>query len=411
MTQDKIVQTATLAGRKLLESGAETYRVEDTVVRLLTAYDMDHPNCFSTLTGLMVSATKDGKSYAQVARIKSRSTNLDRIVQINDLSRSAKLLSIEDFEVMLSQIVHSPTYTIFTNVLFAFLACFGFNLLFSGAFMDSFFAGGIGLLIRYLTIKLSQYDINSFFSITTLAALSTLLALCFNELGLLTNYNITIVAVIMLLVPGLAITNAIYDSLAGDLVSGITRAIEALIIAISIAIGSGSITYLWIALFKDINVAQITTTSSLLLPIVGAFIASFSFGIIFNIKKQNLLIAAIGGTLGFVVYQTMIIFGSSVTIALFLAAVTFSFYSELSARIFKTPSTIFLVTSLILLVPGSGMYNTMLAVVMDSPSKALWLGLDTFSMAMAIAFGVIFASTIAKAYFRLHAKRLSTKVQ
>lgn len=405
---DKTLQTVTLAGRKLLESGAETYRVEDTVVRLLTTYGMDQPNCFSTLTGLMVSATKDGKNYAQVARIKSRSTNLDRIVQINDLSRSAIHFSIDDFEMMLNKIIHQPTYSVLTNILFAFFACFGFNLLFMGSLHDSFFAGFIGLLIRYMTIKLDKYEINSFFSITINASTCTLLALLFNELGLLDNYNITIIAVIMLLVPGLAITNAIYDSLAGDLVSGITRAIEAFIIAIAIAMGSGAITYLWLALFHDIATASVSVSTPVFLPVMGAFVASYSFGIIFNIKKQNLLIAAIGGTLGFIVYQVMINLGADITMALFLAAVTFSFYSEISARVFKAPATIFLVTSLILLVPGSGMYNTMLAIVMDTPVQALWLGIETFSMAISIAFGVIFASTIAKAYFQYKAKK-STK--
>lgn len=406
---DKIIQTVTIAGQRLLESGAETYRVEDTVVRLLETFGMENANCFSTLTGLMISATKDGKSYAQVARIKARFTNLNRIVQINDLSRKACSLSIDEFKDELMTIIKTPTYNLLTNVLFAYLACFGFNLLFMGSLNDSIYAGFIGMLVRFFTIKLANHDINHFFSITLNAGVSTLLALIFNYFGLVDNYNIMIVAIIMLLVPGLAITNAIYDSLAGDLVSGVTRAIEALIIAVAIAMGSGAITYAWLGIFKELNLSEVAVTTNMIFPIIGAFVSSFSFGIIFNIKKQNLLIAAIGGTLGFVVYQILVTLGTSPTLALFFAAITFSFYSEISARIFRAPSTIFLVTSLILLVPGSGMYNTMLAIVMDNPTQALWIGIETFSMAMSIAFGVIFASTIAKAIFKFQNKRLAKR--
>lgn len=58
----------------------------------------------------------------------------------------------------------------------------------------------------------------------------------------------------MLLVPGLIITNAIRDTIAGDLVSGISRAIEAIFIAIAIAVGSGIIIKLWFIYFGGSNI-------------------------------------------------------------------------------------------------------------------------------------------------------------
>jgi uncharacterized membrane protein YjjP (DUF1212 family) len=49
----------------------------------------------------------------------------------------------------------------------------------------------------------------------------------------------------MLLVPGLAITNAIRDTMAGDLVAGTARTVEAIFIAAAIATGAGSMLKLW----------------------------------------------------------------------------------------------------------------------------------------------------------------------
>ncbi|MFI3284334.1 MAG: threonine/serine exporter family protein [Erysipelotrichaceae bacterium] len=403
--EDKILQTATLAGRSLLESGAETHRVEDTIVRICNQYQLENTHCFSTLTGIMVSGEKNGKNYAIVTRVTSRSTNLQKIVDINALSRNACNLTIQEFEEKLHQILKHPSATLLQNVLFGFLACFGFNLLFEGCLMDSFYAGVFGAVIRYLTIKLNDYNINAFFSITSLAALATFMALICNQFNLLENYNTTIIATIMLLVPGLAITNAIYDSLAGDLVSGTTRAIEAIIIAISIALGSGTATYVWKYLFEDIYFVESITQLPLIYTFIGAFLSTYSFAVLFNSKKENVTLSAIGGTMGFIMYTFIVKNYGNVNLALFIAAMTFSLYSEFSARKFKAPSIVFLIPALILLVPGSGMYYTMLYAVNGMPSQSLWTGLDTFAMAISIAFGVIFASTFAKLYFKIKQKR------
>lgn len=56
----------------------------------------------------------------------------------------------------------------------------------------------------------------------------------------------------MLLVPGLAITNAIRDTMAGDLVAGLTRSAEAFLIALAIAIGTGVVLSFWFNLYGGI---------------------------------------------------------------------------------------------------------------------------------------------------------------
>ena len=71
------------------------------------------------------------------------------------------------------------------------------------------------------------------------------LAIAMNETGLAVNRDALIIGSLMLLVPGLAITNAVRDSLAGDLISGMSRAMEAMMIAIAVALGPGLVMSLW----------------------------------------------------------------------------------------------------------------------------------------------------------------------
>lgn len=100
----------------------------------------------------------------------------------------------------------------------------------------------------------------------------------------------------------------------------------------------------------------------MLLEIIAAFLGSYSFGIIFNIKGKYLIISGLGGSLGWFLYKIGLHFGVTESLSLFIASVGFSIYCETCARLFKTPSTILSVCCLIPLVPGYGVYNTLYAI-------------------------------------------------
>lgn len=141
--------------------------------------------------------------------------------------------------------------------------------------------------------------------------------------------------------------------------------------------------------------------------LIGSFIASLGFGILFNIKGKKLLLAAIGGSLGGVVYQLCLDFGASELSAMFIASICFSLYSEILARTAHTPVTTFIICALIPLVPGGGMYRTMLATIQGDIMKALTMGLDTITIAGALVLGILLVSTIMKAI----TKRKKTEVK
>ncbi len=130
--------------------------------------------------------------------------------------------------------------------------------------------------------------------------------------------------------------------------------------------------------------------------LIGSFIASYAFGIIFNIKKRYLLVAAMGGMLCSLIYSLIAPKIKNEFITLLICSSIISFYCEAMARIEKTPVTSFFICSVISLVPGGMMYYTMQEIVMGNMNQSVIYCLSAIANAGAIAIGVSVAQTLLK---------------
>ena len=255
MDINKILHLAADAGRIILENGGETYRVEETITRICEAYGLYEAESFVTTTGIMLSVTDVyGQTTSLVKRIKTRKVDLEKISRVNDLSRNLKTMGLtaDDVKDQLNRIDNIEKYSNKTIIFFSALGAAFFTLIFGGDIYDfliSFITGG---LIKYLSISLSTLRVNDFFVNIIGGALAALIALVSVNLNLASNVDKIIIGSIMLLVPGLSITNAIRDTIAGDLLAGTARAVEAFLIAVGIAIGSGIVLRFWFIYFGGI---------------------------------------------------------------------------------------------------------------------------------------------------------------
>lgn len=133
---------------------------------------------------------------------------------------------------------------------------------------------------------------------------------------------------------------------------------------------------------------------------ISAFLASLGFGFLFNIKGRNLWLAGVVGAIGGICYKVALYCGCSELLSNFYGALGLSLGSEVLARECKTPVTTFLVCALIPLVPGGGMYRTMLEAIHGNAQKTLSVGLETLSIAGVLALGILLVSTIMRAYYQ-----------
>ncbi|MEG0469828.1 threonine/serine exporter family protein [Amedibacillus sp. YH-ame10] len=130
--------------------------------------------------------------------------------------------------------------------------------------------------------------------------------------------------------------------------------------------------------------------------IIGSFLATLGFGILFNIKGKKLILAGIGGAIGGIVYHVCLDMQMSEMMSMFWGSIALSLYSEIFARVCKTPVTTFLVAALIPLVPGGGMYRTMLQAIQGNAMQALTTGIDTIAIAGILVLGILLVSTVMK---------------
>ncbi len=146
----------------------------------------------------------------------------------------------------------------------------------------------------------------------------------------------------------------------------------------------------------------------MLLQLIMAYMASLSFAFIFNLNKKTAFLSAIGGSIGWLFYTQGLDIFQDYNIAYLLGAITLSYYAEIMARKTKTPVTSYITPALIPLVPGSGLYRTMLASLEGNYSEALHEGITTIMASGALAIGILMVFTMIKIYYLLK-RRLTSE--
>ncbi|WP_238916056.1 threonine/serine exporter family protein [Clostridium sp. YIM B02555] len=251
MDLNKLLKVTTLAGKIMLESGAETYRVEETMTRICLGFGADSADCFVIPTGIIVTVAYKEEVATLVKRITSRGVDLNKIDKINDLSRKIQTVKMDmcKFNDELIAISEGDRYSFLITLLWSSITAGCFAIVFGGDIKDFGGACIIGALIKIVSIIFQKLNINEFFVNSVCGGICAFFAALFFKSGICSNLDKTIIGSIMLLVPGLAITNAIRDTIAGDFLSGITKASEAFLIAVSIAVGTGAVLILFINKF------------------------------------------------------------------------------------------------------------------------------------------------------------------
>ena len=138
----------------------------------------------------------------------------------------------------------------------------------------------------------------------------------------------------------------------------------------------------------------------MMVKIISALFATIFIAILFQVRREHVLLTALGGGLGSLINELAMALGLSSFFAVFLASIAIAAYSEIMARIRKTTVTTFLISALFPLVPGAGMYYTMLGIVNNELDQALTMGVTTLSTAAPMALGILFVSTLARLLFR-----------
>jgi len=240
----KILDLALYAGEIMLKNGGETYRAEDVMSRICKVCGIEKVESFVTPTAMFLSID-DGKEFGHTytfqKSIEYREVNLMKVSEINDFSRkfTPNEISLEDAFKMLEGIDRKRSYPVPVKAFFAGFATAAFTVANGGHFTDALCAFFIGTVILTFVEFYSRIEKNDFIRTLIASAIGAFLSILCFRMGLCHSIEYILIGAIYILLPGLAITNAIRDSLSGDFMSGLVRVFEAFIISASIAVGVG----------------------------------------------------------------------------------------------------------------------------------------------------------------------------
>ncbi|MDR7869860.1 MAG: threonine/serine exporter family protein [Tissierellaceae bacterium] len=238
----KLMNLAISTGETLLKNGAEAYRVEDTMERICKSRNnIYNVNSFVTQTGIFLTFEHENQSYVNFKRVRNVSINLKKISEINKFSRKfvCTNISLDDSLRTIETINKMKTHKKMYKAIFGAASAAFFTLMFGGNIRDfvaSFIASYLVITIMNIT---NEFKLTFFIDNFLGAFLASLFASISIKIGLGSNLDKIIIGSIMYLVPGVATTNAIRDTMSGDSLSGLSKGMEAIFSALAIAFGVG----------------------------------------------------------------------------------------------------------------------------------------------------------------------------
>lgn len=227
--------------QQMTEVGSEISRVEESVTRICCAYGTARVDVYATTSNIIVSVEdSDGVVLTQTRRIGVIGTDMERLHRYNDLVRwmCATAPEISAIDERLETVQNAKRYPAWMSILFSAVIGASFCVFFGGRHVPEIaLAFVIGLMIGGLSVFLGRGKVNPLLIRFFCAFSASAVAVMAVKTGLILKPDYILIGNIMILIPGIGITNALRDLFSGDVMTGILRTIEAVLITLSIALG------------------------------------------------------------------------------------------------------------------------------------------------------------------------------
>lgn len=240
---EQTVACALDIGEAMLRSGAEILRVEDTIIRVCQTYGDGIVDVFTILSLIIVSWNPDGGSnITQSRRIYAYATDLEKLEELNALSRyiCENKPSYEEIREGVHEIMCRRKKR-FSKLRFAgyVLVAAAFAVFFGGTLRDGLAAGIAGMALFLWDMLFAGGSKNRVVYSLIISIMAGIVCILSVAAGIGVHMDKIMIGSIMLLIPGINLMNSLRDMMCGDIITGILRLAEALMMAIAIAAGFG----------------------------------------------------------------------------------------------------------------------------------------------------------------------------
>lgn len=245
-----ILTLAVDAGDALLRSGGEIYRAEETVSRILDAFEIQNRDVYVLSNGIFASVNTGEKDACSIIRqVPLREMHLGRIAAVNQLSREIceKKHTVCSAREALSSCRAIPAYPPLIQEAACGLGCACFCLLFGGKACDALLVLALGALLQMFRLSQQKKNTSKFITNMIGSAFLTAASLLTSYIPVSVRQDLVVIGGIMPLVPGIAFTTSIRDLFNGDFLSGAIHLLDALLTAMSIAVGVGFVITMYLS--------------------------------------------------------------------------------------------------------------------------------------------------------------------
>lgn len=236
----KALQTALNIGAQMLSSGAEISRVEDSIVRMCRAFGAETVECFAITYVIVVTISGENLTeLTEIRRINTFDRNMYKLTELNALSREIceTQMNPEQASQRLQEIENRKSYSLSGKMFIFALISLSFTLFFGGSLKDMAVSALIGVLIAPVENVLSRSEMNRFVQVFLCSVVAGLLSIVMAGIWRGVSSELVSIGNIMIFIPGVIFTCAVQEIFSNNMLSGLTRLAEAVIISLVIATG------------------------------------------------------------------------------------------------------------------------------------------------------------------------------
>ena len=407
---EKVLDVALKIGIGILSSGGSVSRVEIAVDRICSAYGVEEVSC-AAFPSMVIGSIKltSGREYSLMKRVTSTSNNLILLERYNQLSRDICKEKYPPDEALkkVQALANSKSRNKWVTIIGAGLVSACYSIFFGGDFADLIPAFIVAFLMAGLNELLSTRALNIYATTFILSFVGGIASISICKLcvlcGLQCHGSLVIIGSIMILIPGLMLTNAVRDLFTGDIMSGTSQITNALLLTVVIAAGY-AVALLALRPITDFVIAAPRTGWRYYLYFLGSGLAGMvGVSEFFNLNPKRIgwALLATAPTLGVYLLMNYLLPGQTF-VNIFITSLFASILSEVLARAIKTPATVIIIPSIIALVPGSSLYYAMEALVKGNVSEASSNAVTCILTLLALAVGICAATVVFRIISPMH---------
>lgn len=386
MNYNKIVQGILDIGESMLISGAENYRIEDSLYRMCRSYGFVKYDVFVIPSNIQITVeTENGDIITQVRHIENADIDFDQLDYMNNLCRyvCSHTPDEEELQKKYQEVKSRPPQHPAAKYFAGIMGGTGFAVFFGCNFKDAIVAVIVSLMIVVVGKWLEKREGNLFVYNTILSFLSEVIIVLSVRNGFADHPERIMIGIVMLLISGLSTTNGIREILQKDYISGFINIMNSILGAAGIAVG----TALAMLVLNDFSAEGFILNHSIPIQLVSCTIACVGFAFWFQIRGKQVIYSGIGAFITWSIYLIVFEIEPSNFLATLVAAIFVAAYAFVMSRINKAPSTIFLTASVFPLIPGPNLYYMMYGCVTRDIPLAFSETVILLATCLAIAFG------------------------